>query len=142
MNIHFDLIQGPALRVLAKALIEIAEIQEQQARQFGIVGALAGNGIAGGGDVTPAAEQRQEEAPAKKPRAKKEPEQAAPAPAPEPAPAKPAVTLEQVRAMCASKSQVGKAPEVKQLLQKFGAAKLTDVDPAKFADLLTEVEAL
>lgn len=121
ITITFEPTNSEQAAVLAKAMTEYLRVTQ--------VGA-----------VSVAFEQPQEEAPAKKPRAKKE---AAPEPAPEqPAPAKAAVTLEQVRAMCASKSQVGKAPEVKQLLQKFGAAKLTDVDPAKFADLLTEVEAL
>lgn len=165
MQIHFNYIEGPALRVLAKALVEIAEIQEQQLNAR--VGASGiGGAIQGGGGVMLCAEQRQDLANAeanrqddayreelqakrdatKKTRAKKEPEQAAPEPAPkpapEPAPAKPVVSLEEVRAVCAAKSNSGKAPQVKQLLQKFGAAKLTDVDPAKFADLLTEAEAL
>lgn len=126
MQIHFDHIHGPALRVLAKALIEIAELQEQQLESSAISTS----------DVVLAAQP-------------KKPRKAAPpvtgevtgevTPAPAPAPA---VTLEQIRAVCAAKSNFGKVAEVKALLKQFGAAKLTDVDPAKFADLLTAAEAL
>ena len=52
------------------------------------------------------------------------------------------ITIEKVRAVLAEKSQSGKQPEVKELITKFGANKLTDIDPAKFAELLKEAEAL
>lgn len=67
----------------------------------------------------------------------------APAPVTPPAPPAPvAVTLEQVRARLAQLSQAGKTAEIKALLSKFGAAKLTDLSSEKFADLLTAAEAL
>ena len=48
----------------------------------------------------------------------------------------PKVTLEQVRGVLASKSQEGKTAEVRELIQKYGASKLSEVDEKYFADLL------
>ena len=42
-----------------------------------------------------------------------------------------AVTIEQVRAVMASKSQDGKTQQVKALIQKYGADKLSGVQPEK-----------
>jgi hypothetical protein len=53
-----------------------------------------------------------------------------------------AVPLEKVRAVLADKSRLGHTAEVKALLQKHGAVKLSEVDPAKYATLLAEAEAL
>ena len=50
------------------------------------------------------------------------------------------VTLEQVRAVLAEKSQDGLTAEVRGLLEKFGAAKLSQIDSANYAALLTEAE--
>ena len=122
MQIQFDKLDGPALRVLAKALIEIADLQEQQLESSAISTS----------DVVLAAQP-------KKPRKAAGEVTGEVTPAPAPAPA---VTLEQIRAICAAKSNFGKVAEVKALLKQFGATKLTDVDPAKFADLLTAAEAL
>jgi hypothetical protein len=61
-------------------------------------------------------------------------EQAMPNPAP--------ITIEQVRAVLAEKSQSGKQPHVKALITKFGAKKLTDIDPARYTELLKEAEVL
>lgn len=52
------------------------------------------------------------------------------------------ITIEAVRAVLAEKSQAGKQPQVKELITKFGAKKLTDVDPAQYAKLLKAAEAL
>lgn len=52
------------------------------------------------------------------------------------------VTLEQVRAALAEKSQSGKQPQVKELIQKHGANKLTALDPSCYAELLREAEEL
>ena len=52
------------------------------------------------------------------------------------------ITIEQVRAVLAEKSQGGKQPVVKALIQKYGANKLTEVDPSKYKDLLKEAEVL
>ena len=52
------------------------------------------------------------------------------------------VTLEQVRAVLAEKSHDGFTVEVRGLLEKYGAAKLSQIDPSKYAALLAEAEAL
>lgn len=59
----------------------------------------------------------------------------------EPQQEKPA-TLEDVRAVMAQKSQDGKSKEVKELLQKYGAAKLSAVEPEDYPALLREAQAL
>jgi len=59
--------------------------------------------------------------------------------------AKPAtkpVTLEQVRAALAEKSQLGFTANVRSLLEKYGAPKLSQIDPANYAALLADAEAL
>lgn len=57
-------------------------------------------------------------------------------------PAKEVVTIEAVRAVLAAKSQSGKQAAVKALISKFGANKLTEVEAAKYAELLAEAEVL
>jgi len=52
------------------------------------------------------------------------------------------VTLEQVRAVLAEKSRSGHASEVRELLLKNGANKLSDISPEKYADLLADAEVL
>ena len=64
-----------------------------------------------------------------------------PAPASEPE-FKKVVTLEQVRAVLAEKSHDGFTADVRALLQKYGAEKLSAVDPEKYADLLADAEVL
>lgn len=41
------------------------------------------------------------------------------------APAKPALTLEEVRAVLADKSRAGHTAEIRELLKKYGASKLS-----------------
>lgn len=65
-----------------------------------------------------------------------------PAPVPEPKPEAKPVTLEQVRAVLAEKSQDGFTAEVRGLLEKHGAPKLSQIDPAKYAALLADAESL
>jgi len=52
------------------------------------------------------------------------------------------ITIEHVRAVLAEKSQSGKQPEVKALILKYGANKLTDVDPSHYTALLKEAGQL
>ena len=62
---------------------------------------------------------------------------------PTPIPAKEeTVTLEQVRAALAKKSQSGKQPQVKALIQKYGGNKLTDLDSTCYKELKKEAEEL
>ena len=68
-----------------------------------------------------------------------------PAPAPAPVPADPppkAITLEKVRAVLAEKSHDGYTDQVRGLLQKYGAEKLSGVDPKLYAALLKDAEVL
>jgi len=55
---------------------------------------------------------------------------------------KPALTLSDVRAVLAKKSQAGFTKEIKALIHKYGAEKLSAVDPKHYEALLKEVEEL
>ncbi|MBT9142480.1 MAG: hypothetical protein DDT29_00874 [Dehalococcoidia bacterium] len=52
------------------------------------------------------------------------------------------ITLEQVRAVLAEKSRDGHTAKVRELLEKHGAAKLSEIDPSEYPALLAEAEAL
>lgn len=52
------------------------------------------------------------------------------------------VTLEEVRGFLAPLSQNGKGDAVKKLIADFGASKLTEIDPAKYGELLEAAKAL
>ena len=64
----------------------------------------------------------------------------------EPAPVAPAetteVTIEEVRAVLAAKSEAGKRKEVKELLFKYDSGKLSGVKKSDYAALLADAEAL
>ncbi|QGH20205.1 hypothetical protein [Clostridium butyricum] len=53
-----------------------------------------------------------------------------------------AIALEDVRAKLASLSQAGKQKQVKALIKKFGANKLTEVAIENYEALLKEAEAI
>ena len=55
---------------------------------------------------------------------------------------KPELKLEDVRAILADMSRKGHTAEIRALLQKYGAAKLSGVDPANYKALLKDVEGL
>ena len=55
---------------------------------------------------------------------------------------KPALTLEQVRAVLADKSRAGHTAAIRDLLQKYGASKLSQVDPKNYEALLRDAEVL
>ena len=57
-------------------------------------------------------------------------------------PAEPQLTLEQVRAILADKSRMGFTAEIRALLQKYGAAKLSGIDPANYKALVADAEVL
>nr|WP_207730306.1 rRNA biogenesis protein rrp5 [Clostridium botulinum] len=52
------------------------------------------------------------------------------------------VKLEDVRAILAEKSQAGMTAKVREIIQKYGAAKLSEVDPKHYADILKDAEEL
>ena len=58
------------------------------------------------------------------------------------APAEAALTLEQVRAVLADKSRKGHTAEIRALLQKYGASKLSGIDPTNYKTLLADAEVL
>lgn len=58
------------------------------------------------------------------------------------APEEPTVSLERVRAVLAEKSHDGKTEAVRELLQKYGASKLSAVDPKHYKALLADAEVL
>lgn len=64
-------------------------------------------------------------------------EEAAPAPEPEKA-----LTLEEVRAILAEKSRDGLTAQIRGLLQKYGATKLSEVDPTRYGGLVADAEVL
>ncbi len=57
-------------------------------------------------------------------------------------PEKKTISIEEVRSVLAEKSQAGKGPEIRSLIAKYGADKLTDLEPSCYEALLNEVKAL
>ena len=53
-----------------------------------------------------------------------------------------AYSLEDVRALLLSKNRVGFREEVKALLLKHGAERLTDIEPSEYAAIMAEAEVL
>ena len=52
------------------------------------------------------------------------------------------ISIEDVRAVLVSKSQDGMKKEVKALIEKYGAHKLTDLEASCYKDLLKDAEDL
>lgn len=55
---------------------------------------------------------------------------------------KPALTLEQIRAVLSEKSRAGYTANVRELLQKYGVSKLSQVDPSNYEALLRDAEVI
>ena len=106
---------------MSELAAELAELKRCGEVLIGISETLTG--MFSGVDEEPAAEEKEEKKPAKKPKPKE-------------------VTLAEVRAVLAEKSRQGHTGEVKELLAKYGADKLSGVDPAKYAELKAEAEVL
>jgi len=60
----------------------------------------------------------------------------------QPQPETKVLKLEDVRAVLAEKSRNGFTAEVRALLGKYGANKLSEISPEKYADLFLEAEVL
>ena len=56
--------------------------------------------------------------------------------------AEPQITLEQVRAVLAEKSNEGYTAQVRELLKKHGADRLSAIDPSEYVSLLADAEVL
>ncbi|QOR45985.1 hypothetical protein [Trueperella pecoris] len=99
-------------------------------------------GMSGGARPISAAQLAQPalEAAAEEHEAAQQPPAPAPAPAPEVVPVP--VSLEQVRTVLARLSQAGHTAQVRELIQAAGANKLSEVDPAKFGQLMEQAEAI
>ena len=54
----------------------------------------------------------------------------------------PQITIDQVRALLAEKSSLGKTQEVKALLMKYDAGKLSGVKPEDYPALMEEARSL
>ena len=52
------------------------------------------------------------------------------------------LTITDVRKVLAEKSRKGQTSKVKELLIKYGADKLSEIDPSKYADLLSDAEVI
>ena len=59
-----------------------------------------------------------------------------------PAAVQPKVSLEQVRAVLADKSQAGYTAEVRDLIAKYGSSKLSGIDPKHYPAILKEAEEI
>ncbi len=55
---------------------------------------------------------------------------------------KPELKLEDVRAVLAEKSRAGHTAAIRTLLQKYGASKLSGIDPKHYEALLKDAEVL
>lgn len=66
----------------------------------------------------------------------------APAKAPVKQEAKPQLKLEDVRAVLAETSRAGHTAEVRALLKKYGAAKLSEIAPANYEALMKDAEGI
>lgn len=52
------------------------------------------------------------------------------------------LTLEQVRAVLADKSRDGHTEAIRNLLEKYGGSKLSEISPDRYAELLKDAEGL
>ena len=52
------------------------------------------------------------------------------------------ITLEEVRRVLANKSNNGKTAQVRELIKKYGAERLSDVDKKYYFELMKEAEVL
>lgn len=58
------------------------------------------------------------------------------------APDKPEVSMETVRGVLANKSRAGHTAEIREILKKYGADRLSMVDPKFYDEIMKEVEGL
>ena len=56
--------------------------------------------------------------------------------------AEPPITIPQIRAVLAEKSQAGLTEKVKELVQSYGVKKLSEINPEKFPEVLSAAKAL
>ncbi len=54
----------------------------------------------------------------------------------------PEITLEKVRGVLADKSRSGHTAEIRAIIQKYGADRLSDIDPKDYPAVLADAEVL
>lgn len=54
----------------------------------------------------------------------------------------PEITLEQVRGVLGEKSRAGHTAEVREIIQKYGADRLSEVDPKNYEAIIKDAEVL
>ena len=54
----------------------------------------------------------------------------------------PEITLEQVRGLLAERSREGYTAGVRNIIQSFGAERLSEIDPSHYAEVLKQAEEL
>jgi hypothetical protein len=59
-----------------------------------------------------------------------------------PVPKEKIITFETVRAVLAEKSRTGYTNEIKELIKKHGAEKLSEIDPAEYPAMLSEAKVM
>ncbi|MCQ4922224.1 hypothetical protein NE686_03950 [Tissierella carlieri] len=52
------------------------------------------------------------------------------------------IKLEEVRAVLAEKSQAGMTAKVREIIQKYGAERLSEIEPKYYGDILKNAEEL
>jgi hypothetical protein len=52
------------------------------------------------------------------------------------------IKLEEVRAVLAEKSQAGMTVKVREIIQKYGAERLSEIEPKYYGDILKDAEEL
>ena len=57
-------------------------------------------------------------------------------------PKKKEITIEEIRAVLAEKSQAGLTAEVREIIKKYGGSKLSEIAPEHYADILKGAEGL
>ena len=50
--------------------------------------------------------------------------------------------IEDVRKLLADKSRLGHTAKIRELLEKYGAKKLSEIEPSNYKDLVADVEKL
>lgn len=114
---------------VAKAMTDVADSMEALARCIRDCGASLMENTG--------AVQEKADPPKKAPKEKPPKEEAGP----EGEPAK-EWTLEEIRMILADKSRAGHTEEVRALISKYGADRLSDIRPADFAALMADAEVI
>ena len=95
-------------------------------------------------DEPAAVEEKPKKRTRKTAKAESKTEMEEPAPEAEPVPEekKPEITFQQVRAVLAQKSREGYTSAVKNIIEYFGAEKLSDIKPENYAEVLEQAEMI